>query len=359
MLADLRHRLLLAPASLAILLAGCITPPSSPPITAPATQESLSTDIREADFERDRQSILAMAGDYEVSFNFTETIAFQPGYTLQKPQLSKAHEVVRVIEDRGNFISLQHILVVGHGDTLFPVKHWRQDWQYEPEDILVFIGANAWERQPVSPENRKGAWSQTVYQVDDAPRYGALAKWSYDFGIANWTPPHTWRPLPRRDMTTRDDYHAINAVNRHVITPAGWVHEQDNDKLALDSGSPILLARETGLNTYVRNSDFAVEIATDYWASTEDFWSEIRKEWLLLTKDKPRFGLTIQGETEALYMPLLETASELSEGTLSNEEAVQKGRDILRQFITFDLPPLQDRVAQTPEIKRAPEIKNQ
>ena len=161
---------------------------------------------------------------------------FVEGYELKEPKLSGGFEVVLVVEDRGDFISLQHILV-GGGENGIPIKHWRQDWQYEPERVLVFVGGNAWEWRDVSPAKRAGRWSQTVYQVDDAPRYAAVGDWSYDDGIAEWTPPSEWRPLPRRDMTTRDDYHAIDAVNRHALTPTGWVHEQDNSKLIL-TGAP-------------------------------------------------------------------------------------------------------------------------
>ena len=234
-----------------LALSACTTPAMvSPSALAPAQ-------VAPASLSQDRQSILAMAGDYKVTFDFTETVSFVDGYELKAPKLSGGHESVRVIEDRGDFISLQHLLVVGSDDAPFVVKHWRQDWQYEPERVLVFIGGNAWEWRDVPAGERAGTWSQTVYQVDDAPRYGAVGRWAYDNGIAEWTPPREWRPLPRRDMTTRDDYHAVDAVNRHTITPWGWVHEQDNSKLVLTE-APHALVREVGLNTYRAFDDYPV-----------------------------------------------------------------------------------------------------
>lgn len=344
-----RPFLLFSATAIALSLAACATAPARTQAADAAPPLAAET-VDPAKFERDRQSILAMAGDYKVSFDFIETVSFDENYVVTPPKISGAEEVVRVIEDRGDFISLQHILVATHGDVTFPIKHWRQDWQYEPERILSFIGGNAWAWRGVRAGERTGKWSQTVYQVDDAPRYSAVAAWTYEMGAPTWAPPHEWRPLPRRDMTTRNDYHTINAVNRHVITPLGWVHEQDNDKVILSSGAPVLLAREVGVNTYERDSDFAVEVALDYWAGTADFWAEVRDEWARISNENSQFGLTIQGESEALYTPLLELASEVAEGKMPLSEAGPKGRAIVRAFVTSDLPPLADRVAATPKV---------
>jgi len=293
-----------------------------------------------------------MTGDYKVTFDFTETVSFVEGYELKAPKLSGGHESVRVVEDRGDFISLQHLLVVGPDDSPFVVKHWRQDWQYEPARVLTFIGGNAWEWQDVPASERAGTWSQTVYQVDDAPRYGAVAQWTYDDGIAEWTPEHEWRPLPRRDMTTRDDYHAVNAVNRHVITPWGWVHEQDNSKLMLD-GAPQALVREVGLNTYKAFDNYPVSAAEDYWAGTEDFWAGVRAEWTRIENENERFAITIKGETEDLYMPLLELANAVNEGEKDLEPALAEARDVIDSFVTPEVGALADRLRPTTKLASA------
>ncbi|KCZ56304.1 hypothetical protein HY29_09645 [Hyphomonas beringensis] len=304
-----------------------------------------STPVSEATFQKDRSAILAMAGDYKVKFDFIETVPFAENYELKPEKISGGYEVVRVIEDRGDFISLQHILVVG-GDEKLAIKHWRQDWQYEPQRVLVFIGGNAWEWQDVPDAERAGTWSQTVYQVDDAPRYGAVGSWDYDDGIAEWTPPREWRPLPRRDMTTRDDYNAVDAINRHAITPWGWVHEQDNSKLVL-AGEPHVLVREVGVNTYRHNSDFDASIATDYWASTEDFWAAVRDEWNRIEDKNQHFAITIKGETEDLYIPLLELAESVGDGEKPLDEATAEARALIRTFVTSDIGTLDSRLRPT------------
>ncbi|CAN0592160.1 unnamed protein product, partial [Laminaria digitata] len=130
--------------------------------------------------EADRQAILKMAGEYQVTFQFQETVAVQPGYELREPYQSQATEFIEVLEDRGDFISLQHVLVL-QGEDAEPrvVKHWRQDWQYEDTDLLAFQGNRTWNHVAIAPEHARGTWSQAVYQVDDSPRYESFGKWSH------------------------------------------------------------------------------------------------------------------------------------------------------------------------------------
>lgn len=290
----------------------------------------------EADFEADRAAILKMAGDYKVTFDFTETVAFEEGYKLKDPYVTGAQEVVRVIEDTGTYISLQHILVVGDGRKmpLMPVKHWRQDWVYEPVEVMDFKGANTWVKRTLTDAERAGKWAQIVYQVDDAPRYAGVAAWDHANGMSSWTSPPSWRPLPRRDATKRDDYHAVVATNRHAITPTGWVHEQDNAKLILIGAAPRVLAHEIGVNTYNHSDGFDVSIATDYWQKTEAFWAAIRTEWDGVIEANDTVALTVLGEPEAVYMPILAFAKDVEEGTATVEDAVAEALDWLREHVT-------------------------
>ncbi|WP_300396002.1 DUF6607 family protein [Henriciella sp.] len=299
-------------------------------------------------FEKDREAILAMAGNYDVTFDFRETVPLAEGYEVKEPKLSGGYEIVRVIEDTGEFISLQHILVVGDEGEEFPIKHWRQDWTYEPSEVLTFIGGNAWEMRPVPASESEGQWAQEVYQVDDSPRYGAVGDWTHDNSVSQWTPPAEWRPLPRRDMTTRDDYDAVLAVNRHTITPFGWVHEQNNSKLVLDE-NPHVLVREIGVNTYRHFEDYPVEVGDDYWTATKDYWAGVRAEWEALEDAGEPFGLTMQGEPEALYQPLLELAGEVEEGTTPTQDAISEASDVIAEYTTTEIGTLSSRVNDAPE----------
>jgi len=328
----------------AAIAAGCATSGAETPKTATAAPLS-----EKAKFEADRKAILAMAGNFEVTFDFRETVVLAPGYELKKPKLSGADEIIRVVEDRGNFISLQHLLVVGAKDHSMVVKHWRQDWTYEPANVLMFVGGNAWETQPVSKAEAKGKWSQEVYQVEDSPRYGAVGAWTHDNGVSQWNPPAEMRPLPRRDMTTRDDYDAVLAVNRHTITPIGWVQEEENSKVVLQ-GDAKTLVREIGINTYKRSDNFEVSLGDNYWNATKDFWALVRADWAKLEKDAPKFGLTMQGEPEPLYMPILEAADELQEGKTTIAAAHEVAKKTMAEFTTQNIGTLQDRVNKRPKL---------
>ena len=309
-------------------LAACSTAETGVATSAAKASVVASVEKKEAD----RAAIMAMAGDYRVTFDFTETVAFGEGYELKPKKLSKAREVVRVIENRPDFISMQHILVVGEGDG-FPVKHWRQDWAFEPAQMLAYQGANAWAQEDIAAVDRVGAWSQTVYQVDDAPRYSGVGRWVHENGASVWEAAPSLRPLPRRDATTRNDYDVIRAVNRHALTPTGWVHEQDNAKIITSEGAPKLLVHEVGINTYTKASDYPVATATSYWADTADFWAAVRGEWKALEQGETGFfGLTIEGEPEAVYMPILSLASDVREGKMTLDKAVAEAKLIIDEF---------------------------
>ncbi len=323
----------------ALAVSACATTP----MTGPAVIAAMPA-AEKAKFEQDRQAILAMAGDFDVTFDFRETVPLKTGYEMKKPKLSGADEIVRVVEDRGDFISLQQILVMKMGDDTYVTKHWRQDWQYQPASVLVFIGGNAWETRAVSAAERKGKWAQTVYQVEDSPRYGAVGAWTHDNGVSQWNPPAEMRPLPRRDMTTRDDYDAVLAVNRHTITPFGWVQEEENSKLVL-RGDHHVLVREIGVNSYKRANNLEKDGDT-YWNATKEFWAQIRAEWARIEASSPQFGLTIQGEPEDLYIPILDLADQINDGQISTADAVTKSKAVMAKYTTTDVGTLDARITK-------------
>lgn len=160
--------------------------------------------------ERDRRAILAMAGPYRVSFDFLEVVRYEPSLKQDAPYQSWGTEYVFVTEDRSEFIALQHILVMrvqldgGKVSEPMVVRHWRQEWRFEPQTLLIYLGANTWLRRAVAAEERRGAWSQSVLQVDDSPRYAASGRWEHSDSNSTWISGETWRPLPRREFSVRD-----------------------------------------------------------------------------------------------------------------------------------------------------------
>lgn len=290
----MKQRLLWASGG-AILIVGCAVMPRSDT----ATSEQ---------YQRDRQAILAMAGEFHVTFDFEESTALAEGYELREPQRSTATEIVTVLEDSPRRIVLQHILVLGDDQRV--VKHWRQDWVRQPREVFQYLGERRWQLRSRSPEEVRGAWSQSVWQVDDSPRYAAIGRWRHDGNQSVWTSETTWRPLPRREHTTRDDYDVMLAVNRHVITPFGWLHEQDNAKLVTRDDQYRLLAREYGRNRYQRIDDYDFTPAFEYWDRTEDYWAEVRRRWEALFADRGEVALVEKVDDENLWERMFRLADE-------------------------------------------------
>jgi len=276
-----------------------------------------------ASFEQDRADILAMAGNFRVRFDMQETTRWDASYTPIDPKISGGNEVVRVIEDTGRKIVLQHMLVAEHEGQTFVIKHWRQDWEYEPERVLVYADRNQWEWEEVPERMRTGRWSQTVWQVDDSPRYGGWGQFESQAGVRRWRSNWTWRPLARRDATRNPVYDRYYAINRHQTTPEGWIHWQDNTKMALRGGEVVPIVQEYVLNTYTRFDDYNVQAADDYWAATSGYWAAIRAQWDLVAERNGGIGIEEEAETGTVISGrLLELADEVQAGTTTQAAAI-------------------------------------
>lgn len=240
-----------------------------------------STEAARAAFEEDRKTILAMAGDFKVTFDMQESTPWMAGYTPLDRKISGGYESVRVIEDTGTRIVLQHLLVTGDEANPYVVKHWRQDWEYQPAQILAYKGGDVWELTPVPEKMRAGRWSQTVYQVDDSPRYAGWGQWETSQGIRRWRSNWTARPLARRDAIRHPVYDHYMGINRHQLTPTGWIHWQDNTKMMTPAqgGDARPVVQEYVLNTYERFDGYNVAAAEAYWEKTRGFWDAVRGKW--------------------------------------------------------------------------------
>ena len=277
-----------------------------------------------SDLERDRRAILAMAGPYRVSFDFLEVVRYDPKLKPDAPYQSWGTEYVFVAEDRPDFIALQHILVQrmllegGKASEPIVVKHWRQEWRYEADSLLAYEGANTWARRAVPASERRGAWVQTVLQVDDSPRYAARGRWQHADGVSTWLSDETWRPLPRREFSVRKDYDVLVGTNRHTITPTGWVQEENNVKLAL--ADKRYLAREYGVARYERIRDYDFAAGEHYFVRTEPFWTEVRAAWRELESRAGRFTLRAPVDQAQLFKPFFDYAEKLEEGEAFDRE---------------------------------------
>ena len=276
-------------------------------------------------FERDRRAILAMAGGFRASFDFLEVVGLVPGFTPDRPYQSWGTELVRVVEDRGTFIRLQHVLVMsfrGKDGTVegpFVVRHFRQDWRYEDPDLLVYRGRNTWERERRSKASVRGTWTEAVFQVDDSPRYAAVGRWQHFGNASAWESETTWRPLPRREFSVRKDYDVLVGTNRETITPTGWVQTEDNRKVILAAaGTPRaadpVLSEELGVNRYERVTGVDWSAGERYLDRTEPFWAEVRAAWDDVVRTHRRFTLRAAPDQAQLFQNLFAYADKLADG---------------------------------------------
>jgi hypothetical protein len=266
-----------------------------------------------ANTSADRSAILAMQGEYAVDFAFDETVLLQSGYERALAQRSGGDEVVIVVEDAPGRIVLQHILVDAKSGHV--TKHWRQDWMYETKSRFDFSADQTWAVHALPAAATRGAWTQCVYEVSDAPRYCGSGRWEHSNGVSTWTSDAIWRPMPRREYTKRSDYNALQVVNRHTITPGGWTHEQFNTKVRRDpDGHQTELVREFGFNEYRKSADVDFTPAYAYWKTTSVYWTKVRAHWDRFLSQPPGLHMKTKVDGMAMIIPLFTQAGQVQAG---------------------------------------------
>ncbi len=294
-------------------------------------------------FEKDRAAILSLVGDYRTSFHFMESLGFYPEHVPTRPYHSWTTEEVRVLEDRGDFISLQHTLVMHFemedGTVMEPMvmKHWRQDWTYEDTDLHTFRGNATWVRERREPESVSGGWSQSVWQVDDSPRYEAIGRWTHDGNRSIWTGENSWRPLPRREYSVRDDYDVMEGFHRIVIVPTGWVHEQNNWKRVAGDASivPEYRGHELGIDRYERIVSPSLDRSDSYWEKTGAYWGEVREAWKDVYENRDHFSMRSKVEGRSQFEYHFEYAARLKAGEIYDPaKGAAFARETIESFLT-------------------------
>ena len=290
-------------------LAACATTGTSTTPNYAYVANPYFADIQEQNTKvaKDRAAILAMRGDYRVDFHFQETVPLKADYERHDDKNTGGYETVFVVENELNKVVLQHVLVGPGGHV---IKHWRQDWTLEAKERFEFVADQSWEVRTLHPDKAAGTWTQCVFEVSDAPRYCGTGQWNHRYGVSTWTSDRSWRPLPRREYTKRDDYNAINAENRHTITPNGWTHEQDNTKTVRDGQQTVeTLVREFGFNDYKNIAGYDFSPAASYWDKTAGYWARVRDAWHRRMQSGDHLTIT----TEVDGMPIIEATFELAE----------------------------------------------
>lgn len=93
----------------------------------------------------------------------------------------------------------QHLLVM-RGDSMI-IKHWREDWIYEDNQILAF--------------DKNDTWKRVILSANDIKE-----KWVHVDGKHQWQ-SNSDSPLPRCEYTERDDYNVLHRGNTLYLTKTG------------------------------------------------------------------------------------------------------------------------------------------
>ena len=255
--------------------------------------------------ERERQAIHDICGCFQVDFRYAETFSPDTAYKFHPRYHTGGLELAYLEEEGPRKMVIQHLLLV---DDSTVIKHWREDWTYETNDWWVFNHDAAWRHITLPADSVKGQWTQTVWEVNDAPRYQGASAWQTVDGKFTWQNT-TDAPLPRREYTKRNDYNVLQRTNRIYPTDSGWVHEQDNRKLIRTDGSPDkLVAQEKGYNIYRRVPTTQCAAATAWWQAHRAYWNTVRAAWeetlqprkSVLVSSKPVGGKYLMEELDAI-----------------------------------------------------------
>lgn len=282
--------------------------------------------------EKGAETIKKLCGCYDVTFTYAETFSPDSNYEFHKRETSHARELITPIEVSEKKVVLQHMLLVNEH---YIIKHWREDWTYENPMLLTYNGNNTWIKEKQPTEKVVGKWTQTVWQVDDMPRYQGYSSWINNDGKTYWEST-VYAPLPRREYTTRDDYNLMKRTNRIVPGTDGWLHEQDNDKIIRTDNGDKLLVQEKGMNTYHKIEESKCAAALKNWEESKEFWVVVRKEWdhyidkqaVLVVKDKV--------DDEMLFQHLYAVEADWKDKKLNDKQLSKAIKELFAKFVFED-----------------------
>ncbi|MEI9810991.1 MAG: DUF6607 family protein [Bacteroidota bacterium] len=277
-----------------------------------------------------RQNVEKLCGCFDVEFKYAETFSPDPNYKYhEREEISGGTELVFPVEITDKKIVMQHLLVIT--DSMI-IKHWREDWTYEDPTIWKYKGDKVWAKEQLKPEQVKGKWTQSVWEVSDAPRYQGTSEWINTDGQTFWLNTAD-APLPRREYSVRSDYNILKRTNRIVLTDSGWVHEQDNQKVIRGGGSDKLLVEEKGINSYKRLEDKQCAAAKAYWDKNKDYWTKVRKAWENYIATHNTIELKAQVDGKVLHDYLFELAKDYASARVKPADIDAKINGLLEKFV--------------------------
>ncbi|PZP51427.1 MAG: hypothetical protein DI598_03245 [Pseudopedobacter saltans] len=277
-----------------------------------------------------KKNIDKLCGCFDVSFKYAETFSPNKDYKFHdRESITNVTELALPIVNTAKKVVIQHLLVI---DDTTIVKHWREDWTYEDPTIWIFKGDGLWEKTTVPAANVKGKWTQTVWEVSDAPRYQGASVWQDVNSHTIWENT-TDAPLPRREYTTRSDYNILQRTNRLVLLPNGYNHVQDNVKISRTATGDSIRAEEKGLNGYILQPESKCQPGVKYWKDYSPFWVKVESVWEKYMNEHTQVKLVESlGKGKTLNSQLFRLAEEWKKGKVSGNIDEVIGTTILEHL---------------------------
>jgi hypothetical protein len=281
----------------------------------------------------DKQYVDKLCGCFDVEFKYAETFSPDQDYKFhEREEISGGTEYIFPVEITDKKIVMQHLLVIT--DSMI-IKHWREDWSYENPVVWKYKGNKTWVKEQLKPEEVKGKWTQSVWEVSDEPRYQGVSEWVNMDGKTFWQNTVD-APLPRREYSVRSDYNILKRTNRLVITKEGWTHEQDNQKIIRKDGTDKLLVEEKGLNTYKKLDDSECAAAKAYWEKNKGFWTKVRKTWEEYVATHSTIQMRAQVDGKVLHEHWFALEKEYAKGSVTAADLDAKIKTQLEKFFGQD-----------------------
>jgi hypothetical protein len=279
--------------------------------------------------EQDRAAILALGGFYKVTFDYAETFSPDTAYRNYPQYHTYGYEWAVVEQETPKKIVIQHILVTGDSSV---IKHWREDWVYEEQNILNFDKSNAWKKAKLTPAETKGRWVQKVFQVDDSPRYESIGTWVHVDGRHQWQ-SECDSPLPRREYTKRNDYNVLHRGNRVYLTANGWMYEQDNQKIIRTTGGDKQLVQEKGYEEFTHTDEAKFAFAQGWWKQQQAYWTTVRQVWDEVYAEPGILRLKGKVDGKLLYERLFDMADQAAKEKWDAAKSKAEIRKIIANYL--------------------------
>lgn len=276
-----------------------------------------------------KPNVNKLCGCFSVNFQYAETFSPDETYKYHDREDMNAMELALPIENTDKKLVIQHLLVIA--DTMV-IKHWREEWTYENPALYEYTGGKNWKKKTLAANDVKGKWTQTVWEVNDEPRYQGISAWVNNDNKTYWESTVD-APLPRREYTVRNDYNVLKRRNRIMLTNDGYVHEQDNEKILRENGKDKLIVLEKGYNTYYKAEESECDAARNWWKKNSAFWTVVKNEWenYLAKTDNVSVKNTVEDKILGDYFTTL--WKEWKSKKISDEQLPGKVKEVLAQFL--------------------------